>query len=208
GRDAHRTAKARLPGAGTDRRGPAEKVRALRQDRLARHDLRPPRPGGAVADAAAGSRAPTQGGAAMTQGNDVTELMRVPRAAGSGESIRKSDDFRYETVARLTRVTHRYGDVFAMQDVDIEIPAGRMIGFIGPDGVGKSTTLALIAGSRRIQTGTVEVLGGDIAHTEHRAEVCPRIAYIPQRLGKNLYPTPSCHDNLDVFCQLFSQPVT
>jgi ribosome-dependent ATPase len=63
-------------------------------------------------------------------------------------------------VARLSGVTHRYGGVFAVNAVDLEIPAGRMVGFIGPDGVGKSTTLALIAGSRRIQTGKVEVLAG------------------------------------------------
>jgi ribosome-dependent ATPase len=108
-------------------------------------------------------------------------------------------------VVKLSGVSHHYGDRVAVQGVDLEIPAGRMIGFIGPDGVGKSTTLALISGARKIQTGTVEVLGGDMADSEHRADVCPRIAYMAQGLGKNLYPTLSCYENVDFFGQLFGQ---
>jgi ribosome-dependent ATPase len=109
-------------------------------------------------------------------------------------------------VVQLSGVSQRYGDRVAVDGVDLEIPAGRMIGFIGPDGVGKSTTLALISGARRIQTGTVEVLGGDMADARHRAAVCPRIAYMAQGLGKNLYPTLSCYENTDFFGQLFGQP--
>jgi ribosome-dependent ATPase len=89
-------------------------------------------------------------------------------------------------VVHLSGVSHRYGDRVAVEGIDLEIPSGRMIGFIGPDGVGKSSTLALISGARKIQTGTVEVLGGDMADARHRSAVCPRIAYMPQGLGKNL----------------------
>jgi ribosome-dependent ATPase len=109
-------------------------------------------------------------------------------------------------VVRLTGISQRYGDRVAVQGVNLEIPAGRMIGFIGPDGVGKSTTLALISGARQIQAGAVEVLGGDMADPRHRAAVCPRIAYMAQGLGKNLYPTLSCYENTDFFGQLFGQP--
>src|SRR5262245_46055616 len=112
------------------------------------------------------------------------------------------------SVIRLSGVSQRYGDRIAVDGVSLEIPAGQMIGFIGPDGVGKSTTLALISGSRKIQTGTVEVLGGDMADARHRADVCPRIAYMAQGLGKNLYPTLSCYENVDFFGQLFGQPAT
>src|SRR5262249_13521665 len=109
-------------------------------------------------------------------------------------------------VVQLSGVSHRYGDRIAVDGINLEIPAGKMIGFIGPDGVGKSTTLALISGARKIQTGTVEVLGGDMADPRHRAAVCPRIAYMAQGLGKNLYPTLSCYENTDFFGQLFGQP--
>ena len=80
-----------------------------------------------------------------------------------------------------------------------------MVGFIGPDGVGKSTLLSLIAGARRVQEGSVEVLGGDISRAAHRRSVCSRIAYMPQGLGKNLYPTLSIEENLQFFARLFGQ---
>jgi ribosome-dependent ATPase len=80
-----------------------------------------------------------------------------------------------------------------------------MVGLIGPDGVGKSSMLSLIAGARRIQQGRVEALGGDMADAGFRRVVCPRIAYMPQGLGKNLYPTLSVFENVDFFARLFGQ---
>jgi energy-coupling factor transporter ATP-binding protein EcfA2 len=59
-----------------------------------------------------------------------------------------------------------------------------MVGLIGPDGVGKSSLLALLAGARRLQQGSLHVLGGDMADARHRAQACPRIAYMPQGLGQ------------------------
>lgn len=94
-------------------------------------------------------------------------------------------------VASLRDVTQRYGDTVAVDSVNLDIPAGKMIGLIGPDGVGKSTLLAIIAGVRLVQQGRAEVLGGDIADKRFRESVCARVAYMPQGLGKNLYPTLS-----------------
>ena len=108
-------------------------------------------------------------------------------------------------VARINALTHRYGETTAIDQVNLEIPAGRMVGFIGPDGVGKSSLLALISGVRVIQTGTVEVLGGDMHRKQHRRVVCPRIAYMPQGLGRNLYMTLSVFENVDFFGRLFGQ---
>jgi len=107
------------------------------------------------------------------------------------------------SVARLHGVTLRYGRTVALDAVDLNIPAGCMVGLIGPDGVGKSSLLALVSGVRRIQQGTVEVLGGDMADQHHRTRVCPRIAYMPQGLGKNLYMTLSVRENVDFFARLF-----
>lgn len=109
-------------------------------------------------------------------------------------------------IARVAGASHRYGRTVALEAVDLDIPAGRMVGFIGPDGVGKSTLLALIAGVRKIQTGAVDVLGGDMADARHRSAVCPRIAYMPQGLGRNLYPDLSVFENIDFFGRLFGQP--
>jgi ribosome-dependent ATPase len=91
------------------------------------------------------------------------------------------------TVVSVAAVTHFYDQTRALDHVTVEIPSGRMVGLIGPDGVGKSTLLGLIAGARQIQTGKLNVLGGDMADVRHRTATCPRIAYMPQGLGKNLY---------------------
>jgi len=108
-------------------------------------------------------------------------------------------------VARVSGLSHRYGDTVALNAVDLEIPAGCMAGLIGPDGVGKSSLLALISGVRKLQTGTVETLAGDMGDSRHRTAVCPRIAYMPQGLGKNLYMTLSVFENVDFFGRLFGQ---
>ncbi|CAM2175971.1 ribosome-associated ATPase [Burkholderia latens] len=106
-------------------------------------------------------------------------------------------------VARLARVSLRYGDTYALDDVTLDIPAGLMIGLIGPDGVGKSSLLALVSGARAIQQGRVWTLDGDLSSRRHRARVCTRIAYMPQGLGRNLYATLSVDENLQFFARLF-----
>ncbi|NUB25713.1 ribosome-associated ATPase/putative transporter RbbA [Azospirillum brasilense] len=108
-------------------------------------------------------------------------------------------------VARLRDVNLVYGTVRAIDGVSLDVPAGRVSGLIGPDGVGKSSLLSLMSGARALQGGTVEVLGGSMAAARHRRAVCPRIAYMPQGLGKNLYPTLSIAENLDFFGRLFGQ---
>jgi ribosome-dependent ATPase len=110
-----------------------------------------------------------------------------------------------DAVARIGRVTHRYGATFALDDLTLDIPARCMAGLIGPDGVGKSTLLALISGVRKIQSGIVTVLDGDMAAERERRERYGRIAYMPQGLGRNLYPTLSVFDNIDFFGRLFGQ---
>jgi ribosome-dependent ATPase len=110
-------------------------------------------------------------------------------------------------VVSISSLEQRYGKTTALNKVTLDIPAGRMVGLIGPDGVGKSTLLSIIAGARAIQNGQVTVLGGDIANTAHRTAICPNIAYMPQGLGKNLYPTLSVEENLQFFARLFGHDV-
>jgi ribosome-dependent ATPase len=112
---------------------------------------------------------------------------------------------RERSVARIEDVTQRYGKAVALDAVTIELPAGCMVGFIGPDGVGKSSLLSIIAGARQIQSGNVFVLNGDIADSAHRAAICPRIAYMPQGLGKNLYADLTVRENIEFFGRLFGQ---
>ncbi|HDU2688101.1 TPA: ribosome-associated ATPase/putative transporter RbbA [Klebsiella pneumoniae] len=106
-------------------------------------------------------------------------------------------------IARLDNVGQRFGATVALRDISLAIPARRMVGLIGPDGVGKSSLLSLIAGARAIEQGNVMVLGGDMRDVHHRREVCPKIAWMPQGLGKNLYHTLSVYENVDFFARLF-----
>ncbi|MEZ5436611.1 MAG: ribosome-associated ATPase/putative transporter RbbA [Pseudomonadales bacterium] len=109
-------------------------------------------------------------------------------------------------VATLAQVRHRYGKVIALDGVDLAIPAGCLAGIIGPDGVGKSTLLSLIAGARRVQKGSgVTVLDEDMHSAAARSRMCRRIAYMPQGLGKNLYPTLSVMENICFFADLFGE---
>ncbi|WP_082205076.1 ribosome-associated ATPase/putative transporter RbbA [Gilliamella apicola] len=108
-----------------------------------------------------------------------------------------------DAVVNVSNVTLHYKKTCALKDVSIAIPPRCMVGLIGPDGVGKSSLLSLIAGAHVIQEGLVYVLDGDMKDKSHRQNVCTRIAYMPQGLGKNLYPTLSVEENLQFFARLF-----
>ena len=103
----------------------------------------------------------------------------------------------------IQNLSHRYGKTLALDGVSLDIPKGATVGLIGPDGVGKSTLLSLMAGVKVIQDGRVEVLGGDMADKDVRRDLSHRIAFMPQGLGRNLYPTLSVYENIDFHARLF-----
>lgn len=116
---------------------------------------------------------------------------------------------------RVEGVRHRYGKVYALgasnksnnaeqkNTIDVQIAAGSSVALIGPDGVGKSTLLALIAGARKLQRGSITVLDSDMRSQRARNRVCPRIAYMPQGLGRNLYMSLSVLENIHFFARLY-----
>jgi ribosome-dependent ATPase len=117
-------------------------------------------------------------------------------------------------IATLENVWHRYGKQVALRGVSVKLWAGGMVGLIGPDGVGKSTLLAILAGAKKVQAGAqdanpaatgVRVFGGDFTQGRHRSAVCARIAYMPQGLGRNLYPDLTVRENIAFFSRLFGQ---
>ena len=108
-------------------------------------------------------------------------------------------------VATAIDISHRYGRVTALDRVSLKIPSASLVALIGPDGVGKSTLLAILAGARQIQDGRVQVFGTDISRAVARTRICPRVAYMPQGLGKNLYPDLSVRENIQFFARLFGQ---
>ena len=106
--------------------------------------------------------------------------------------------------SRLTQVTLAHNKKLALDNISLEIPSNQITGLIGPDGVGKSTLMSVITGILVVNKGIVETLGKDMAKSKDRREICSQIAYMPQGLGKNLYPTLSVKENLQFFSQLFS----
>ena len=110
-----------------------------------------------------------------------------------------------DEVGEVSSLYLRYGPTIALDSITINIPAHQLVGFIGPDGVGKSSLLGTIAGARQIESGTVRVLGENMADARRRAAICSRIAYMPQGLGRNLYPDLTVRENMEYFSKLFGQ---
>lgn len=103
----------------------------------------------------------------------------------------------------VEHLSHSYGKTTALSDLSVQIPQGTTVGLIGPDGVGKSTLLSLIAGVKIIQQGSVQVFDYNVANKKARDILSHKVAFMPQGLGKNLYPTLSINENVDFHARLF-----
>lgn len=103
----------------------------------------------------------------------------------------------------VEHLSHSYGKTTALSDVSLQIPRGATVGLIGPDGVGKSTLLSLVAGVKIIQTGSVKVFNLNVAEKKARDTLSHKIVFMPQGLGKNLYLTLSIYENIDFHARLF-----
>ncbi len=110
-----------------------------------------------------------------------------------------------EVLVALSGVSHLYDGKAALQSTNLSLQVGGTTAVVGPDGVGKSTLLSLIAGARQLQKGTLTVLGMNMAKADQRAIAAERIAFMPQGLGRNLYPTLSVAENIDFHGRLFGQ---
>ncbi len=106
-------------------------------------------------------------------------------------------------LVRADNIRQIYGRQTALDDVTIHIEKGASVAVIGPDGVGKSTLLGLIAGAKKIQDGELVIFDGDVRKKTVRAMLQQRAAYMPQGLGKNLYPELSIRENLEFFGRLY-----
>ncbi len=101
-------------------------------------------------------------------------------------------------------MTHKYKNVLALDGICLDVPAGIMVGVVGPDGVGKSTLMGLMAGAKKLQDGTFTVLDGDIRGRRATAGRLDRASPTCRKgLGKNLYLELSVYDNVDFMAQLF-----
>jgi len=105
-------------------------------------------------------------------------------------------------VIRAHGLTVRYGAVQAVRGIDLEVRRGDVVGLIGPDGAGKTSTLRVLAGLLRPATGKVAVLGTD-AWRQRRA-LHRRLGYLAQRFA--LYGDLSVDENVQFFALLYGIP--
>ncbi|QGF24661.1 ABC transporter ATP-binding protein [Raineyella fluvialis] len=120
------------------------------------------------------------------------------RRAGDGPD--QPDAARPADLATISAqgLTRRFGDVTAVDGVDLEIAAGSVFGLLGPDGAGKSTLLRLLATVLRPDAGDAVVCGASV--TRRPRDVTPRIGYMSQQTF--MYPDLSVRENLDFFATL------
>lgn len=84
----------------------------------------------------------------------------------------------YLTSVKLVNVSKRYGDITAVKNLNLEIRKGEIFGLLGPNGSGKSTTIKIILGLVKPDSGYVNVLGINVE--ENPIEVRKRIGYVPE----------------------------
>ena len=107
-----------------------------------------------------------------------------------------------EPVIAVARLTVRYGAAVAVHGVDLEVRRGEVVGLIGPDGAGKSSTLRAIGGLLRPAGGAVTVLGRDA--WRHRRALHRSLGYLAQRFA--LYGDLTVDENVQFFARLYGVP--
>ena len=103
---------------------------------------------------------------------------------------------------QIENVTRRYGDLIALEDVSLSIPAGQIVGLLGHNGAGKTTLMRMLCGSLDPTAGTMTVNGHDTVEDRLRAQGC--IGYLPERAP--LYLDMPVWDHLLMIAQLRGLP--
>jgi len=111
-------------------------------------------------------------------------------------------------VVRITGFRKSYGRTVAVNGADLAVEPGEIYGLIGPDGAGKSTLMKAVAGVLAYDSGLVTVFGTDVVSERTAETIKPRIGFMPQGLGLNLYPELSIEENIRFFGRLRLVPGT
>ena len=99
-------------------------------------------------------------------------------------------------------LTKRYGDRLVVDHVDMRVPRGRIYGFLGPNGSGKTTTIRMLCGLLTPDAGEGTCLGYDLR--TQAALIKRQVGYMTQRFG--LYEDLSIEENLDFIARVYEVP--
>lgn len=102
-------------------------------------------------------------------------------------------------IISIKQLVKRYGNLAAVDHIDLQIPEGQICGLLGPNGAGKTTTIKCIAGLHSFDQGRVEVFGLDRMR-EHR-RIQQRIGLVPQEVA--LYDDLSAYENAVFFGRMY-----
>ncbi|HST79398.1 MAG TPA: ABC transporter ATP-binding protein [Verrucomicrobiae bacterium] len=105
-------------------------------------------------------------------------------------------------VAQLERVTKRFGNVTALNDVGLAIPQGRIMGLLGPNGAGKTTMVRLLLGMMRPNRGKVTVYDGDPTDASVRVRIGAML-----QVGK-VPETLRVREHIQLFSSYYPQPLS
>jgi ABC-2 type transport system ATP-binding protein len=106
------------------------------------------------------------------------------------------------SVIRAEKLTRRFGDLTAVDALDLDVVEGEIFGLVGPDGAGKTTTMRMLTGILPPSSGRAVVAGHDVARdTKHLSE---HVGYMSQRFG--LYPDLTVLENIDFYADIYGVP--
>jgi len=102
----------------------------------------------------------------------------------------------------MRRVVKRYGEITAVDGLDLDVPEGTCVGLLGPNGVGKSTTMKMLTAQAIADEGEIEVLGYELPRESKQARA--ECGVVPQL--DNLDTSLTVEQNLVVFAHLYRVP--
>lgn len=107
-----------------------------------------------------------------------------------------------ELAIRARGLSKRFGDLKAVNDLDLDVPRGRIYGFLGPNGSGKSTTIRMLCGLLTPSDGGATVLGHEVPGDARKLK--PKIGYMTQKFS--LYGDLTVRENLEFLADIYAYP--
>jgi ABC-2 type transport system ATP-binding protein len=105
-----------------------------------------------------------------------------------------------EIAVRAEHLTKKFGDFVAVNDVSFEVDTGEVVGYLGPNGSGKTTTMRMLLGLLTPTAGKALVLGFDV-HTQ-AAQIQPLVGYMSQKFA--LYDELTVLENLNFYAGIYA----